>query len=221
METNRDHPAKVSNLVLINVLMPRALAVLNTLLAEGRRLHNRQLFPRFILCLEFELIIISWHIACHVTTWGWKDLQLPSAFCHLVQVTRLGLLDDELVVEGLSHRLASTLPPVVSDPPRAWWINFPERESEAPRSQDDKDHFQQLYPTEVCGTTYLHAPPPPPAGTPSRGPPDILPTGRGNLARSKVEAEKLLEMVESHFQRGKIRSNQLDFRLRRLCELTT
>ncbi|KAG2006105.1 hypothetical protein CC2G_002450 [Coprinopsis cinerea AmutBmut pab1-1] len=152
--------------------------------------------------------------------WGWKDLRIPPAFCHLVQATSLGILDDELVIQAIVRGLAAALPPSVCDPPRAWWVRFPERASEVPRSQVDTQQLEEMYPLEVRSTTYVHATPPPPVGEPSHAPPTVGSTSQRALEKSKVEAERLLQIANLQLRRGKIRSNELDFRLRRLCELT-
>ncbi|EFI26551.1 hypothetical protein CC1G_15764 [Coprinopsis cinerea okayama7 len=185
-----DHPS-MSSVAIINVHISRTLSALNTLLIKGEELRRRGLFDRFIRCLEFELFNVLWRIAGHITMWEWKSLRIPPAFCNLVQSTALGLLDDPLVVEGISRGLATHLPPLAYEAPRAWWIGFPEREADAPRSQDDAVELERMYPPEVRASSYLHVPPPPPADQNTRAPPELV----GN---SKEEAHRLLEIVRAH-----------------------
>ncbi|KAG2002276.1 hypothetical protein CC2G_004477 [Coprinopsis cinerea AmutBmut pab1-1] len=194
-----DHPS-MSSVAIINVHISRTLSALNTLLIKGEELRRRGLFDRFIRCLEFELFNVLWRIAGHITMWEWKSLRIPPAFCNLVQSTALGLLDDPLVVEGISRGLATHLPPLAYEAPRAWWIGFPEREADAPRSQDDAVELERMYPPEVRASSYLHVPPPPPADQNTRAPPELV----GN---SKEEAHRLLEVLDLQVRRGKIRSN--------------
>ncbi|KAG2003748.1 hypothetical protein CC2G_004330 [Coprinopsis cinerea AmutBmut pab1-1] len=150
--------------------------------------------------------------------WVWKDLRIPPAFCHLVQATSLGILDDELVVQAIARTRGRTSTIGVRPAPRVVG-QIPERASEVPRSQVDTQQLEEMYPLEVRSTTYVHATPPPPVGEPSHAPPTVGSTSQRALEKSKVEAERLLQIANLQLRRGKIRSNELDFRLRRLSLL--
>ncbi|EFI28000.1 hypothetical protein CC1G_14492 [Coprinopsis cinerea okayama7 len=140
---------------LITLHMSRCLHILQALMVDGERISREGHMGTFIRCVEFELIITSWLIACYITSWGWKDLCLPPAFGLIVQATATGLLEDELVVEALAYNLGTSLPPTPSDPPRAWWVDFPSRQSEAPKSQDDMEDLDRLYPADNTQLTIL------------------------------------------------------------------
>ncbi|EAU81165.2 hypothetical protein CC1G_10452 [Coprinopsis cinerea okayama7 len=184
-----DDKARASLKRLIDLQISRSLHILQALMGEGERIREDGLMARFVRCVEFELVITSWRIAGYVTAWGWRGLSLPAGFIRLIQATAQGLLDDDLVIEALAGDLAKSLPPISSDPPRAWWINFPARESEAPKSQDDMEDLERLYPSEVLAENYRHVLPPPPIAADCIRPGEI---GMSGLLEAKLEAERLL-----------------------------